>query len=371
MQSITRTAPVGSPTNATTITYSVTFTEPVTGVDPTDFKLATTGTVAGTVSQVTGSGTSYTVTVSSIAGDGTLGLNLFDDNSIRDLAGNPLGSLATIQSMAPANNYATNLRTDTAAAADFDSDGKIDVAVTDSLTSTFGVLLGNGNGTLKPVKNLTGLDGADTILTADMNGDGIPDLIESSPVLGEIAVLLGNGNATFKPLKTYAVDTRLTKIAIADHHGDGRLDVVATSYANEVSVFLGNGDGTLRPRTTLANGHSAFVLVADITGDGVPDLVVSNPRDNTGLNFVGTISTFVGNGDGTFKPRTAFNAVYPAGFALGDVNGDGKLDLITSDYGMNSGGVVYRITSATATVRSNPQPRSPFPPRHALSRLST
>ena len=49
-------------------------------------------------------------------------------------------------------------RTDTAAAADFDSDGKIDVAVTDSLTSTFGVLLGNGNGTLKPVKNLTGLD---------------------------------------------------------------------------------------------------------------------------------------------------------------------------------------------------------------------
>src|SRR5208282_3893970 len=67
------------------------FSEAVTGVDPTDFQLATTGTVGTTLTQVTPvSASVYTVTVSGITGDGTLGLNLIDDDSIHDLAGNPL-----------------------------------------------------------------------------------------------------------------------------------------------------------------------------------------------------------------------------------------------------------------------------------------
>ena len=80
-----------SPTSATSVSFSVVFSETVERVDSTDFTLATTDSVSGTVSSVTGSGTSYTVTVSGIAGSGTLGLD-FDANhlNIRDLAGNDL-----------------------------------------------------------------------------------------------------------------------------------------------------------------------------------------------------------------------------------------------------------------------------------------
>src|SRR5579862_9434358 len=89
--SINRATPGGPISNASTVSFTVTFSEAVTGVDPTDFKLATTGTVGSNLTQVTPvSSTVYTVTVSGITGNGTVGLNLVDDGSIRDAAGNPL-----------------------------------------------------------------------------------------------------------------------------------------------------------------------------------------------------------------------------------------------------------------------------------------
>ena len=78
-------------TNASSVSFTVTFSEPVTGVNLSDFQLALSGTATGTVTQVTPvSGAVYTVTVSGITGTGTLGLNLVDNGSIYDLAGNPL-----------------------------------------------------------------------------------------------------------------------------------------------------------------------------------------------------------------------------------------------------------------------------------------
>ena len=71
----------------------MTFSEIVTGVDVSDFALATTGTAAGTIAYVTGSGSSYSVTVNGVSGDGNLGLNLVDDDSIIDVVGNPLGGV--------------------------------------------------------------------------------------------------------------------------------------------------------------------------------------------------------------------------------------------------------------------------------------
>lgn len=91
VQSIDRTAPLGPTTSASGVDYTVTFSESVTGVDASDFQLALTGGVTATTPVVVaGSGAVYTVTINGIAGSGTLGLNLVDDNSIRDLDGNPL-----------------------------------------------------------------------------------------------------------------------------------------------------------------------------------------------------------------------------------------------------------------------------------------
>ena len=77
-------------TNASIVQYAVTFSESVTNVVAADFTLAANG-VAGTITSVSGSGSTYTVTVNNVLGDGTLGLDLVDNDSITDASGNPLG----------------------------------------------------------------------------------------------------------------------------------------------------------------------------------------------------------------------------------------------------------------------------------------
>src|SRR5205814_339414 len=89
--SINRTNPIGPATSASSVEYTITFSEPVTGVDATDFTLALNGVTAATPVVVTPiSASVWTMTVNGITGSGTLGLNLADDGSIRDLSGNPL-----------------------------------------------------------------------------------------------------------------------------------------------------------------------------------------------------------------------------------------------------------------------------------------
>ena len=91
VESIDRTTPMGSVANPTSVTYTVTFSEPVTGVTPNDFEVALIDTATGTVTQVIPINSAvYTVTVSGISGNGTVGLNLVDNGSIYDLAGNRL-----------------------------------------------------------------------------------------------------------------------------------------------------------------------------------------------------------------------------------------------------------------------------------------
>ena len=206
--SIARTTPSGSTTDASAVSYTVTFSEAVTGVDPTDFTLATTGTIATTLRQVTPVSTSvYTVTVSGITGNGTLGLNLVDNGSIHDLAGNPLASTSGAASFANPVTIAAG----------------------------------------------TGPDGA---VVADLNGDGKPDLVALDYKLSStVSVLLGNGNGTFGAASTYSSGTDPKSLAVGDLNGDGKLDVVEVNLiGNSVSVFLGNGNGTFQSPTTYATG---------------------------------------------------------------------------------------------------------------------
>ena len=340
------------------MTFSATFDQSVAGVDVFDFRLAATGTVVGTISQVSGSA-SYFITVTGISGDGTLGVNLVDDSSIHDLAGNVLSNSTGAFSIQPANTY-SSFSANAVAVADFDHDGNLDVVAVDQSTgSAFQLFLGNGNGTLKTPKTLAGITRPDTALAGDFNGDGVPDLFESSPPAATIAVLLGNGNGTFKNPQTYGVDgnRNTKKVALADLNGDGKLDVVVTSYSNDISVFLGNGDGTLKPRVVDPNGHSEFVVISDVDRDGIPDLVVGNAIDNT-------VNLFVGIGDGTFRPPVGFTSNHPSGMALADFDGDGSPDLVTSDYSANvyvmhgngngTFGTAHRFPARASRVLSRP-----------------
>ena len=108
VESINRTSPAGPVTNASTVSFTVTFSEAVMGVTAADFQLALAGSAMGTVTQVTPvSGAVYSVTISGITGTGTLGLNLVDNGSIHSLAGNPLTQQNGPLTFLPRQTYAT------------------------------------------------------------------------------------------------------------------------------------------------------------------------------------------------------------------------------------------------------------------------
>jgi hypothetical protein len=146
-----------------------------------------------------------------------------------------------------------------------------------------------------------------------------------------VGVLLGNGDGTFAPGGTFATGPDPTSIALADLRGNGTLDVVTANFTfggatGTVSVLLGNGDGTFQAKQDYAVGANPHnVQVADLDGDGHPDIVVTNRSSNS-------VSVLLGNGDGTFQPHQDFaTGAGPFSVAVGDFNGDGLPDLATAN----------------------------------------
>jgi FG-GAP-like repeat len=273
--SINRTTPVGPVTNASSVTYTVTFSEPVTGVDPADFQLALGPSVTGTITQVTpSSGAVYSVTVSGISGNGTLGLNLVDNGSIHDLAGNPLtqqNAQAAFQAQHPPPPFAGFHQM---VEGDVNGDSIPDIVNTGF--GTVGLMLGNGNGTFQGQQDFaTGGTGYGNSALGDVNGDGKPDLVVSNPRSSTVSLLLGNGNGTFQAGQTFGTAYYPKALVLSDVNGDGKPDIVVLTNSG-VSVLLGNGNGTFQASQIVGNGGGNPIVLADVNGDGKPDLVVPN-----------------------------------------------------------------------------------------------
>jgi len=325
VRSINRSNPAGLLTTGSA-NFTVTFSEPVTGVDPTDFAVASSVGVIGTDVSVSGCGAVYTVSVNSVSGTGTLGLNLVDDGSIKDALGNPLqpGTAAAFQTR---QTFAVGKYAVSIAVSDLNGDGRPDLVVANINSNAVSVLLGNGDGTFEAQQAFPTGESPLFVAVSDVNGDGRPDLLIANVIANTVSVLLGNGDGTFKPQQTFATGLEPESLAIADLNGDGKPDLVVANYeSNTVGILLGAGDGTFQTQRTIATGTGPrSVAVSDVNGDGRPDLVVANLKDNT-------VSVLLGIGNGAFRPQQTFAAGSGArSVAVSDVNRDGRPDLVAAD----------------------------------------
>jgi hypothetical protein len=220
------------------------------------------------------------------------------------------------------------------AIADFNGDGKADVVL-----ATFGnfiaVVLGNGDGTFgTPIMTPGNVVGQfDSVVAADFDGDGKIDVALGNYTLHNVTVFLGHGDGTFGPPTSYA--TADGPMVVADFNLDGILDLAVVHSAvglQSIAILLGKGDGTFgNPIEYSAGGIPSTVAVGDVNGDGKPDLVTVVPTADTQGSL---ISVLIGNGDGTFLPPKTYTLYaelgmedFDSAILLEDFNGDGKLDL--------------------------------------------
>jgi hypothetical protein len=223
--------------------------------------------------------------------------------------------------------------------ADFNGDGKLDLATAEYYDSSVRIFLGNGDGTFRIGPTYLACQ-ADTLVTGDFNGDGIVDLAVGARGCGQITIFLGNGDGTFRESGGFATGPGIGfgapyRLAVGDFNSDGRLDLVAANESNILSVLLGNGDGTFQTHVDYDVGRNTKgVTTGDFNGDGHLDLAATATE---------SVSILLGNGDGTFRTPSCYSlqagTVLPcstdgaeevenANIIAADLNGDSKLDLV-------------------------------------------
>jgi hypothetical protein len=221
------------------------------------------------------------------------------------------------------------------AVGDFNNDGHADVAIgltNQSGGGTINVYPGKGDGTFgSPIVSDT-VVGVSRMLVADFNGDGKLDL--AVLFQGTTTIFLGRGDGTFFQQQVFRSPS--SAMATGDFNRDGHLDLVVTDNKS-VSVYLGKGDGTFVLSQTL-NDRSGGPAVGDFNGDGYLDLAVTGG---------GNVNIYLGNGDGTFQSGGGYSQLYPGtALAAVDVNEDGKLDLVSSGFSVLLGNGDGTFTSA-------------------------
>jgi len=340
--------------SGTKLTATVTGTGgiiPLTGtVDFTDnsgYHLGTPTLGAGTITQqwasayvVAPNNPSVSLTVADFNGDGLP--DFFEPTtSIPGLPTNPITSYVMLRQLAQlGQSNAINFQIvsgpalpspcNSIATADFNGDGKADLAAFLDGASAPAVLLGNGDGTFTTTASLSA-SGCSQVIAGDFNKDGRTDLAVIGVGPDQITLWLGNGNGTFAAMTPISLTGTAPYLLLSgDFNGDSNLDLAVMDGANTLGVWRNNGDGTFQsPLVTSGDSISGTAVAADFNADGRTDLAIFGQYTQTRLFDV----VLLGNADGSFtsvKSTPIGSSTTPV---IGDFNGDGKVDLVGLIYG--------------------------------------
>jgi hypothetical protein len=228
---------------------------------------------------------------------------------------------------------------------DLNGDGRLDVVVANTdLSGTVAVLLGNGDGTLQAAVTYPAGNYPEFVILADFNGDGHVDVAVGNRAIdgpGWVSILLGNGDGTLRPAVPYGPFTDAFSLASGDFNEDGALDI-AVADTSSGSLLLGKGDGTFSVGSPIGASNAVFFAVADFNGDGKLDLA-------SAYNSGSTIQLLTGNGKGAFTLRRSYDvATPPIALVVADFNGDGVPDFAAADEAVNDAGSNVTVFESSA-----------------------
>jgi len=224
--------------------------------------------------------------------------------------------------------------------ADFNKDGKPDIAIANIEDSSLTILLNNGNRKFTQAESSPFFAGhfPNDINITDINKDGNLDIALANHERKFFTVLLGNGKGQFSsaPNSPFAVQVKphTHGVITADFNSDGKLDIATDSWAVDSIVILnGDGKGNFINPVYYATGKHPYqrLRTADFNKDSNADIVTTNLDDNT-------VTVLLGDGKGNFRKRFFDAGIVPFGVAIGDLNADGNLDLAIINSPTISGG---------------------------------